>query len=187
MTSVFNKFVEGLLLEISKYDYEADKEKFCRLMNAIMEKLYHCPCIYVAISHSDYSPDTMTSTPLISTKDGAPALYVFTSPRIANAWCEAYEHDMDGVSLFAEVRKEDRDFRQLFQIAYHIGAKGLMINEGSNYIMVSLREFLMVNGLSLDTLMLEAEEEVDAILNGEDFELVLSTLKVWQAPDDHQA
>lgn len=180
MTSGFNQFVEGLLLELSKYDYDADREQFCGIMNAIMEKLYQCPCIYTAVSRSDFSLDTMTSTPLISTKDGRPALYVFTSQRIAETWCEAYQHRQDGVSLFAEVRKEDFDFRQIFQITYHIGAKGLMINEGSDFIMVSLRDFLNINGLSLDTLMIGAEDEVKAILDGENLKLTLSKLKVWQ-------
>ena len=146
--------------------------EFRALADEVMEKLYLCPFLYVALSRSGFSVDTMTSSPLISTKDERPALYLFTSLDKGQFWCRHYRHYHDSLPLLAQIKKTDFDFRQLFPIAARLGAELLIINEGSVFMGLSLREFVQKNRLSLNMMIVNAEK-VPEILDSDSFQLEL--------------
>lgn len=146
--------------------------EFRLLADEVMKKLYLCPFLYVAMSRSGFSAETMRSTPLISTKDGRPGLYLFTTLDKGLIWCRHYRNYHDRFPLLAEVKKADYDFRQMFPIAARLGVELLMVNEGGAFMGLSLREFVQINRLSLN-MMIVNSEKISEILDSDTIHLEL--------------
>ena len=161
--------------EIDKLIFESGKCKpstvtFKAIVDEIMEKLYQSTAIYTVLSASKAEMSTMTSIPFVSTKDRYPALYLFTSPDKALAWCHYYNHFYNKRALIAKMEKEDQDFRQLFPIAIQMGVEMIMLNEGGAWINLSLKDFVKKNNISMS---IYSKDQADNLLGEKGIELEL--------------
>ena len=129
----------------------------------LIKEVYNQEYLLVALSKSAYDPSEGFSKPLISTKDfnGTPAIYIFSDLDIANIWMQHYRHFSDDYryGLIGAVRKSDYDFLSIFPIAWGLGARMIMLDEGGSYVGIDLNTFFEVTGIDMSRVAVPVSEE----------------------------
>lgn len=117
----------------------------------LMKAVYEQPVLFFALSREQYDKENNTSIPLISTKDfgGVPALYVFSDVNVATGWMQHYGFVTDDMKygLIGAIRKEQFNFLSVFNIAAHLGAQMIMLDEGGAFVGIRISEFFEANGI----------------------------------------
>ncbi|MBR5371309.1 MAG: hypothetical protein IK130_03755 [Oscillospiraceae bacterium] len=117
----------------------------------LMQAVYDLPVLFVALSKSEFQPDTHMSKPLISKKDfdGMPTVYLFSDVEIASAWMRHYRHVTDDMKygLIGALHKEENEFLNLFQIAAKLGIQNLLLDEGGAMVGLRTDPFIEANNI----------------------------------------
>ena len=117
----------------------------------LMKAVYEQSVLLFALSREQYDKENNTSIPLISTKDfgGVPALYVFSDINVATGWMQHYGFVTDDMKygLIGAIRKDQFNFLSVFNIAAHLGAQMIMLDEGGAYVGIRISEFFEANGI----------------------------------------
>ena len=137
----------------------------------LIKAVYEQPVLFFALSRDNYSPETGTSSPLISTKDfnGQPALYVFSDVDIAAEWMRYYRHTTDDMryGLIGAVEKKTDGLLSLFQVARYFGTKHIMLDEGNNYVGIDMDRFFHTNGIDTSEIRVNiSKQEADSLIEG---------------------
>lgn len=139
----------------------------------LMEAVYNNSVLFFALSKNEFNPETKKSVPLISTKDfgGIPALYIFTDVNTASAWMRHYRHFTDDLKygLIGAVEKSNSsNFLSVFSIARHLGAKMIMLDEGSSFVGIDIDSFLSVNSIDAGNIeCIITKEEADKLISNQ--------------------
>lgn len=137
-------------LDNSKSFYEQD------YYFEIIRDLYNIPEIYVGLSYSDYHPEDGTSTPGIFTKDGFPAIYVFTELEYAKFWSNHYRLP---IAKIERTEGMEIPYGSLYQLARTRGAERVFVNEGQKFLCFPIKELFEVTGAEARAELLPTEEE----------------------------
>ena len=136
----------------------------------LMKEVYGQPVLYFALSRTEYDPVTATSKPLVSTKDfnGQPSLYVFSDGDLAFNWMNHYRHVTDdGHGLIGMVENAGYGLYGVFTMAAHLGVQMIMLDEGGDYVGISLKDFLKANETDpRDMTVMLSQEELERLKQG---------------------
>lgn len=151
---------ENIELIIKKSgQFQVGTEEFNQIYHQFLKEFYQLPCLYIILSKDRFSEKTMRSVPLVSTKDrNIPTLYVFTSYSLAKNWCDYYNYKIGEKPLIGALLKDDLDYQSLYKIAYCMGVKSVMVNEGGQFFNFPIEAFREFNQI-FDKIQISLTEE----------------------------
>ena len=153
-------------LDDSKDYYSQD------LYGEIISDIYRADKLYVALSPAKYDPESGTGVPGIFTKDGFPAIYIFTNEDAARNWSVHYGNIKIALLNNHEITKNP--FNSLFQTAAALGAKCAFVNEGLKFLCFPIKDFFCFTDAARDPEMILESTDTESMIkeveaNGLDF------------------
>lgn len=139
-----------LSLDNTKSFYEQE------VYSEIIRDIYNLDVVYVGLSQSDYNEGDETSTPGIFTKDGVPAIYIFSKEEYAKLWAAHYRLNIAKIE-----RKEGIDvpYASLYQIARARGVERVFIDEGQKFLCFYIKDLFDIAYAEPKVEFLPTEEE----------------------------
>lgn len=112
--------------------------------------------LYVILA-TDYMDKTRgLSIPIALKPNGQPSIYVFTDLELAKKWCHHYHHFMnDKKEPVGYIKSSDREFLNLFQIAYQLGIYKCVVNEGDRMLAMNIADMIQINKLSQSSMIMD--------------------------------
>lgn len=142
-----------------------ETEDFNRYYRGILQNIYDLDKIYAALNPEETDIEEGMGIPILSKKDGKPALYLFSDANIADQWAEHYNHKAaDGTKLIGVLSKKDK-FSSLFSIASRLGIDMCMFDEGASMLGFSINLFMDVNNMDKSINLRMTKEEADELMN----------------------
>lgn len=134
--------------------FDANKDR--NLYTEILRDIYNMPEVYVGLSHSDYNEADGTSTPGIFTKDGFPAVYIFTREDYARLWAGHYRLPIAKIERSEGI---DIPYASLYQLARTRGAERIFVDEGQKYLCFKIEDLFDITGAEARAELIPTEEE----------------------------
>lgn len=136
------------------------------LYGEIIRDIYTADKLYVALSASRYDEATGCSVPGIFTKDGFPAIYIFTNEEAARNWSVHYGNLK--IALLNNHELTKNPFNSLFQTAAALGAKCAFVNEGLKFLCFPLKDIFAFTDATKDPEMLLKSSDVEGMIKEAD-------------------
>ena len=139
----------------------------------ILQNIYDLDKLYISLNKDDYDEENGVSTPLALTKDGEPAIYMFSQAAYGNNWAEHYNNCLEDKTPLVGCVSAEKNFDSIFSIAQKLGIEFCMLNEGETMIGFSIKLFMEVNNITSDMIMRLPKEDAVKVLQNKAKEVSL--------------
>ena len=145
---------------------EPGTKGFAELYREMLEFLYNLDGLYFILS-TDYMDKTRgISVPLALKPNKQPSIYAFTDLELAQKWCAHYRHLLEGTEPIAYLKREDDEYRNVFQIAFQLGIFKCVINEGDRMLALNIADMIQINNLNQNNMILNVKAIESYLIQG---------------------